>query len=54
MTMKNVCPLCFTQLEEGEDKLRLHLTGADGSGCPKHPRAKYIPVHYFILFPFYD
>lgn len=40
--MKKVCPLCFTELEESEDALRLHLMGFGAAICPKHPRSKYL------------
>lgn len=44
MAMKRVCPLCFTELGDGENKLRIHLTGIGSAVCAKHPRAKYLIV----------
>lgn len=44
MAMKKVCPLCFTELDEGADKLLNHLTGSGVAMCPQHPRSKYLLV----------
>lgn len=47
MAMKKVCPLCFTELQEGDDQLRQHLMGNQSTTCAKHPRSKYLLVCFY-------
>ena len=52
MTMKKTCPLCFTEIKDGEEQLRIHLARTGAGICPKHPRSKYLLVSTQHLNPF--